>query len=181
MGDTSISIVPQNIDRKQAQQLSDKVVAYLIQRKIISPYKSHCVLGDESGYPPGIKYIEALDDSNNDFLEVKTNGLQVVDHRRVFYANGVDEIKCPNCDANNIESEWGEALGEWVNNTGNDKIKCLGCGDSFSICEYIFEPTWAFGELGFTFWNWYGVFKETFLKDIEAVIGYKLKIVHSKL
>jgi ribosomal protein S27E len=181
MGDTSISIVPQNVNRKQAKKLSDKVVAYLIERKIISPYKSDCVLGEESGYPPGTKYKEALEESNNHFLELRTNGLQIVDNRQVFYANGVDEIKCPNCGTNNIESEWGEALDEWVNNTGNDKIKCLGCGHSFSIEEYIFEPAWAFGELGFTFWNWYGVFKESFLKDIEAVIGCKLKIVHSKL
>ena len=84
---------------------------------------------------------------------------------------------------NLIESyidEFEVAIEEWTNNTGDDQIKCPNCESVDSIVHYIFEPTWAFGGLGLTFWNW-GTFKETFFEDLENLMGKKLRVVYGKM
>lgn len=70
--------------------------------------------------------------------------------------------------------------GEWINNTGKDKINCPQCGNLYSIVDYVFEPTWAFSELGFKFWNWGDEFSDDFINEIELLIERKVKKVYAR-
>lgn len=179
MGDHYHRIVLENVTKEESNSIADKIVEYLIKRKIISSQKADCVLSGE-GYLPGENYFEAYNQSQDDLLNWSVNGVEVQIGHQVFYSNWLDEINCPNCGTNIHELEWGDALSEWCDESGNDKIDCPQCGKSNSIVDYIFEPTWAFGELGFTFWNWGDDFNKDFINDIQELTGKKVKTVYGR-
>lgn len=178
MGDTYCNIVLDNVDTMSDKAIADIVVQHLIARKIISASLTDCVLGQDSGYPPAENYWQVLEDGDQRFPD---DGVEVNLGRRIFYSAGVDEINCPNCNENIVALDWGSALDEWMNETGNDKIVCPGCSHSYSISEYKFDPNWAFGNIGFTFWNWGSDFKRDFIDELEQLTGYKIKVVYGKL
>ena len=179
MGDSYIKIVPQNVLTEEVNELADKILKFLIDKKIISPDKTDCTLG-EPGYCPGDNYNEILLDDNG-LLNLITNGLELtIGERTVFWANDIQEIKCPNCNTNIIDLDWGQKIEEWTSNTGDDEIECPNCKKVNSIVDFVFEPAWAFGELGLTFWNW-GTFKESFFAELESITGKKMKIIFGKL
>ena len=181
MGDTYCNLVPVRVGNASASDVGAKVVRHLINRKIVSDRLTDCVLGEEGGYAPGDNYRHAIDDPYDYILDQSTNGLAVNLGRQVFYAAGVDQVLCPNCKENIVDTGWEDAMDEWVNETGNDILTCPSCGHSYSITEYIFEPNWAFGELGFTFWNWGGQFKDEFIKELEQLTGSTISVVYGKL
>ena len=55
MSDSYITIVPTNVTYGQVKELSQKTVDWLIEEEIISKNLADCVLGQETGYPPGLK------------------------------------------------------------------------------------------------------------------------------
>lgn len=181
MGDFYSIVVPQKANSTGAAAIAEKVVQYLINRKIISADKTDCTLGDEDGYPPAENYRQIMEHPTGDLFGLLTNGLEVNVGREVFYGDGVDSIKCPACEAGMMDADWGEAIDEWMNDTGNDTICCPACGKESSVTELVFEPAWAFGELGFRFWNWGAPFKEAFVNEIEMLTGYRVKTVYGKL
>lgn len=181
MGDFYSIVVPQKVNSTEAAAIAEKVVQYLINRKIISADKTDCTLGEEDGYPPAENYRQVMEHPTEDLFGLLTNGLEVNVGREVFYGDGVDNIKCPACEAGMMDADWGEAIDEWMNDTGNDTICCSACGKESSVTELVFEPAWAFGELGFRFWNWGAPFKEAFINDIEMLTGYRVKTVYGKL
>lgn len=181
MGDTYAAIVPYGVAPESAQAVADLFVNYLIKRKIISGKLTECVLGMDSGYPPAHHYGQILVQADDYLPELSTNGVAIQLGRQVFNAGGADEIGCPNCGNNIVDTDWGNALEEWGNETGNDTVKCIICGTEASITEYKFKPDWAFGNLGFTFWNWGSEFTNEFIRDLEKHLGYKLNIVYGKL
>jgi hypothetical protein len=179
MGDTYTKIIPQNVSSEEVNNVAGKVIEYLTNRRIIKTTKTDCTLG-EPGYPPGDNYEQVLQDDNG-FRELTTNGLELtIGGRNVFWTNEIDAIKCPNCMTDIITLDWGQAIDEWTNDTGNDKIQCPDCGNAHSIVDFNFEPAWAFGQLGLTFWNW-PAFKDEFLEDIQAAMGKKVKVIYGKL
>ena len=181
MGDTYCNIVVDKVDKTLVRTIADKVIQHLVDKKIIGDTLTDCVLGQATGYPPGNNYRLVLEDPDDHLIEISTNGVGVNLGRQVFYAGGVDEINCPNCGENIVETDWGPALDEWMKESGNDKIVCPSCTKLFSITEYKFEPNWAFGNVGFTFWNWGSEFKDDFIKDLEQLTGHKINLVYGKL
>jgi len=180
MGDTYCSLVPVSVSRASAGAVAKKFISHLIDGSIIDDRQSACVLGSSTGYPPAKSFITVIENPDTGLLQLSTNGLAITTGRQVFHAAGVDEIRCPACGCNNIDSDWGELLDEWVRETGKDHLLCQGCGAAVSIVDYRFSPVWAFGELGFTFWNW-GIFKQEFLREVEEVIGHRIVVVYGKI
>jgi len=182
MSDIFISLVPQPINTTEVIALADKVINWLYQQNIIKNTKTDCVLGSNEGYPPGDGFKKIIDGDDYGLLDLYTNGLEVKIAREVFHngGHGVDSISCPNCNCNIISTDWGEIIDEWYNETGKDKIVCLDCKTTASITEYKFVPAWAFGNLGFTFWNW-PPFKEGFVKDLETLTAKSITIVYGRL
>jgi hypothetical protein len=181
MSDSFISIVPQNVEKTQVKSIADKVINHLVQKGIIKKKLTDCTLG-EPGHAPGDNFREALDGDDYGFDKLRTNGLEVITQRHVFHngGNGLDEIIYPNCCANIIESDWGDKLGEWVNETVEDKITCSQCNATHSVTEYKFEPTWAFGNLGFTFWNWPDLNKGI-ISEVEDIAGSKVIVIYGRI
>jgi hypothetical protein len=181
MGGNFISIVPLKISKSEVAPLAEKVINWLLSQKIIKEPKTACVLGSSDGYPPGDNYVNIID-GNDYLLELETNGLDVKMTREVFHngGNGVDRILCPSCSYNIYESDWGSLIDEWYKETGEDMITCPECETPHSIADYKFDPPWAFGDVGFTFWNWPS-FTESFINDLEILTGKSLVIVYGRL
>ena len=181
MSDTFITLVPDNVNNLQVQELANKILNHLTQKGIVKNGLTECTLGNK-GYEPGDKFMSVIDENDLGLQDLHTNGLEMKKTKEVFHngSNGLDEINCPNCKTNIIDSDWGQALDEWTNETGKDKITCPNCKSVNSITEYKFEPNWGFGNLALTFWNWPSL-KEGFIKDIEKLIERKIRIIYGRL
>jgi hypothetical protein len=180
MSDAYITIVPTNVTQGQVKDLSKMTIAWLSEKGIILTNQTDCVLGETLGYPPGPKYMDAIDGDDFGLLKLRTNGLAAVTERQVFDngENGLDEINCPKCGANNIDSDWGEAVGLW--DTGKIGIlRCSQCDNEASIADYDFRPDWGFGEFGLTFWNW--PLSSRFFDDLRVFVGTDIKIIYGRL
>jgi hypothetical protein len=182
MGDNFISVVPLKIAKPETQSLAERVINWLKQKQIIQKEKTDCVLGDNMGYAPGENFKTAIDGDDCGVPEFKTNGLEIVTQREVFHngQNGIDSVTCPNCNFNIMDSDWGELVSEWFNDTGRDKITCTTCNNIYSIVDYKFDPPWAFGDVGFTFWNWPSL-TDDFIEEFKTVIGKPVTVVYGRL
>lgn len=180
MSDSFITIVPTNVTRGQVGELSQRTIKWLTEKEIISRNQTDCVLGQEAGYPPGPKYKSIIDGDDFGLLQLKTNGLQLMTARQVFDNgdNGLEEINCPKCGANNIDSDWGEVIGAW-DNEQSDKLKCSQCDTESSITDYEFKPNWGFGEFGLTFWNWPSLTAQ-FLDDFKKLLDKDVKVIYGQ-
>jgi len=181
MGDITSSIVVKGINMAKATALADKAIKHLIAQKIILGEQTDCVLGKPLGYPPGENHGLVMEEESDQWLELRTNGLEITVGRNVYYANGIDSIECPNCEANIEETNWGDAMDAWVSESENDQVTCPECNQSRSVTELVFKPTWTFGELGFTFWNWGTPFNQSFIDEMETVLGHKVVIAYTKI
>ncbi|MCB0535487.1 MAG: hypothetical protein KDD14_25000 [Saprospiraceae bacterium] len=182
MSDTYITIVPEKTDKSQAKELAQKVVDYLISKRIIDGQLTNCVLSNSLGYAPGDNFASVIEGENYGLKTLQANGLQVETTRQVFDngGNGLDAITCPDCNTDIIDSEWGEALSEWTEGTGKDSITCPGCRADYSITQYKFNPAWGFGYFGFTFWNWQEL-KADFINELAQVLGKEVTVVYGRV
>lgn len=182
MSDTFTSIVPINpIEKEAAENLAEKVQAWLSARKIIADSKTDCSLG-ESGYPPAENYESILIEKDPQLLELYTNGLEIISERHIFHNGGfdVEQILCSKCGADIIDQDWQNALGEWLEDSETANITCPECKNHYSIAQYQFIPEWGFNQFGLTFWNW-NEFNSKFIQDLEALIGGKVKIIRGRI
>jgi DNA-directed RNA polymerase subunit RPC12/RpoP len=178
MSDSYKSIVPINVKKDEVESIASKVLDWLTAKKIIKNEITDCTLG-ENGYPPSENYKSIIEGHDYDFTTLWTNGLAIIKNREVFEngGNGLEEINCPTCGTNIIEQDWQQAIEEWYNETGKDSMKCPHCNSQESITQYHFVPMWAFGELGFKFWNWPD-FKPSFIEEFEKVVEKPIVIVY---
>jgi hypothetical protein len=181
MSASFISIVPVNVNKVEAKELADKVIDHLTKKKIINRELTDCILG-KNGHSPGDNFKDAIDGDDYGLKDLLTNGLEIITTREVFHNGGneINEINCPNCKTNIIEADWIEAINEWANETGLDIVTCPNCSIEHSITDYNFIPTWGFGDLGFTFWNWPDL-KDEFIKDIEKTLKRPVKLIYGRL
>ncbi len=171
MSDTYISIVPVNVKANEVSLLAEKVKNELIRRKVIN-----------QDFIPGSNAMSVVVEKDDFFKSLLNNKLDIIKTRQVFQngQNGTETIKCPNCSFDIIETNWIDVVEEWHSNSKKDSITCPKCSETNSVTEYIFEPVWGFGELGFTFWNW-PKFEDSFILELENLLSRKVKIVHGLL
>lgn len=183
MGNWFQNAVIKAVSEEEIEAVSTKIIEYLIAEEIISRKMSNNVLSSDNGYKPGNKWQRIVEyPEENDFLTLRTNGMDITKGRNVFFAGGADleVISCPNCNENNIDCDWGELFGSWIDEPSTAILQCRECREAFSISEYIFEPTWALSNLGFTFWNW-PILKDAFISKLQDVVGKPIIRVDGKL
>jgi hypothetical protein len=181
MSDTFITIVPKKVTADEVPDISKRTIDWLTKRDIISQNLTDCILGENKGYPPGLKCHEIFEEINFELRNLKTNGLEIVTTRQVFHngGNGLDEIVCLKCGANNIDSDWAEKVDSWYKKE-NDTFECSECNHETSITNYDFQPKWGFGEFGLKFWNWPD-FNKDFLDDLKRLLNKDIEIIHGRL
>lgn len=177
MGDTYQKLVPAHVSQTEAPQVAEAMLAFLIERQVILPDRIDNVMDAEEGYPPGPQYQQAVQqDPPSDLRKQTTNGVEVSLGRNVFWADEPTAVQCPHCGHNMVKRKWEKAIDAWYRQAGGDQLTCDHCGKSSSVVEYEFEPTWAFGEVGLTFWNWPPL-HPGFLSQMSQQLGRPLRVV----
>jgi hypothetical protein len=197
MGDYFRTIVDRAVPASAAPALAQRVMDYMIGRRIIQAVRSDCVLRKEFGFAPGENVEEALarwtpagtpgaplpvDQIVSDLRGLATNGVVEVVGRTVFHnaGGGLDIVRCPLCLANEVASAWGEIVARWHEGDDLAALQCTSCNESSPVTEWTFDPPWAFGNLGFEFWNWPPL-NRNFVNTIAGILGHKVAVVVGKV
>lgn len=196
MGDYYRVVVDPRASAAEAPVLAKKVIEYMVRRNILRAERSACVCSDEGGYPPGDNVAEALAQCTSKASKVPlplekivayvrqcaVNGVVEVVGRTVFHNGGlgVDVVRCPLCQANDVEGNWGDAVGHWYYGDDLAPLQCSKCNEKSPLSDWTFDPPWAFGHLGFQFWNW-SPMKRDFIDRISDILGHKVVLVTAKV
>lgn len=183
MGSWFQTIVDKNASIEEAETLATEIRDWFVGRGIIQATLTDCVLGgDGRGYPPGRNFEEAINPStNHHFLHLWTNGLHLVIGRTVFDSGqGETTVLCPNCQIPQADHiQWVDAIGEWYEGK-TAQLLFPHCNTSAPITEWVFDPPWGFGNLGFKFWNWPPL-KDEFVSELGERLKHQIVIVKGKL
>ncbi len=184
MGDHNISIVPDKLVYPGKEQKAAEILEWLVKEKIVQPVLSDCILSmNKMGYAidEGAKQVLLYPDSGTPF-QLLTNGLEIILERTVFHTgeNGLDEVVCPSCAVNIGNLETGDEISGWLNEwylNGTAEMACPSCNKKHVLNGYIYQPQWAFSDLGFSFWNWEMV-TDPFLETFSEKLGCPVRVVH---
>jgi hypothetical protein len=179
MGDYFDIIVDEEATEDEAPVLAASVVEWLISEGIIGSEMTDNVLGSDLGYPPGPNNEKAGGDK---VPHLWTNGMHVITGRTVFHPmQGEVSLICSECGERlQWSDEWSDAVGEWYDRKGQGLLACVRCGHTKPITEWRHDPPWAFGNLGFQFWNWPPL-TESFIELVSQRLGHKVVHVYGKL
>jgi hypothetical protein len=182
MGDWFQNLVAPNIAAPQAKAVGGRMLGWLVAEEIVSAETKDCVLGADLGHPPGPQYAKATGKPDPHLLSLWTNGLAVISKRTVFHSGqGGFELICSACKSKfEPPDRWGDAVDEWFKQSGPGDLACPVGGVSRSVDEWQHDPPWAFGELGFEFWNW-PQFTQAFVDEFEKRLGSRIVHVYGKL
>jgi len=199
MSDNAQIIVDVDAGPADAEKLAAFVREWLIREGIIvaEPIKSD--RGNLGGHAPGANYHHAIKPNSDSVQIVWENGVQIARHvectygrlefltgRRVFDAggNGI-ELECARCEqVLSSEQVFGahdpsylDAVGLWFGGDERVTFPCPWCGERRLLTEWRGPFPWAFGYLGFKFWNWPPL-AERFIQEITGKLGHRTILVH---
>jgi hypothetical protein len=182
MGDSYQKIVDRIVTLEDAEAKVNLVKTWLVDKKIILPDISDCTLGDEGGCPPGPNYTYAAESSSEILFMLKDKGVSiesgpqwVLDPRAGRY-----DMICTDCNSRHqAKEECFEAIDTWMEEMQDVQIACPGCSRQKFMREWDFDPPIAIGCFAVTFWNWPPL-KESFIKELENIIGNKVVYVSGK-
>jgi hypothetical protein len=188
MGDHYQTIVDVESSLGEAEALAVKVVNFLVERRIVLPVKTDCVVGDNLGYPPGPNARQTVESPELFLDTLVTLGMEVITERRVHFSDDL-AVRCPNCRFELVAwwasphelqpHDWDIALRQWLQGD-EGLLTCPQCDQACSLTKWVYDPPWAFGNLAFRFWNWTDL-KEEFVKEIADLLGHKIAFVCGKL
>src|SRR5262249_10862911 len=110
------------------------------------------------------------------------NGVEEIVGRNVFHnmGAGLDAVRCPLCLSNQVNADWGVAVDGWYRGDDMAACQCRSCNENGPIKQWRFDPPWAFGNLGFTFWNWPPM-KRSFIDQISKILCHDVVLVAGKV
>jgi hypothetical protein len=70
------------------------------------------------------------------------------------------------------------AIEAW--HVGHGFASCRACQHQLALNDWIWEPAWGFGYLGFEFWNWPTI-TDSFVETLSNRLGHRIVVVRGKL
>jgi len=178
-----------------ASELADSLVRWLIGEGVIMKIPTDCVLGADSGYPPGPDALAVVIDRDERFLTLRSNGVDVSTERRVFHPGQSDlgAVHCPRCGepvllsdpaTGSVTDQWqpfADALDAWCEGDAG-QVRCPHCSLSVTFNDWLWVPgpPFAVGFLGVTFWNW-PTLSTQFIERVAEHLGHRLVLTGGKL
>jgi hypothetical protein len=177
----------------EVEELAADLTGWLIETGIVLAERTDCVLGSDLGYPPGLHYVDAVTEPDPSLPRLWTNGVDVVTGRTVFDSGqgGIDSAECPHCNTRSrftdelrefdraLWDPFGEAIDDWYAG-GDGTLACPACAKPVELNEWKWDPTWGFGHLGFTFWNWPPL-SPSFVAKFSRRLGHRVVCPAGKL
>lgn len=180
MGDSYQTIADVEVTERESSALAVSAVAWLAATGVVAAAPTACVLdGGGAGHAPGPRYTDAVAADGHALLDTRPNGLQVVTGRTVFSALGADQVACPRCHTAAAWDGVEDAIAEWYAG-GDGRRACPACGSALALNDWDWEPRWAFGCLGLTFWNWPPL-RPDFVAGVAGRLGHRAVLVAGRL
>jgi hypothetical protein len=177
MSDNIVWVADIDATLEEASILAERGLAWLVRESIAQtvPGQGYSSYG-AAVYRPGAKAaawsVQVCDDLRQCGVEVRVG-------RTVFYScPGPISVRCQHCGTSHDEGvPWGDAVGAWFANEGDDTLICPACSRSERIVDWTFlESDWAFGNLGFGFHNW--SIDDALAYELGKVLGHRVKIAY---
>ncbi len=156
-----------------------RVLRLMIDREIIEPSQDRCLPDPDAwGHRPGPNAASVVKSGDDAVCRLQVNGVSVTIGRTIFDSGrGQLTPRCPDCrTASEPGLPWLDALDEWFTRSGSGSLACDSCRGRNPVDLWIYEPPWAFGNLGFTFWNWPPL-KVDFVLELSKLLGHKTRLV----
>ena len=182
MSDNFEMLVDVDATSRDSDQLASTVVDRLRNLGLISgSLNRDCVLGT-MGYRTGPAVpdsYEQLAFPENRFWELRTCGVEPKTGKGfTMWALGpvCEGFTCTSCRSHvepfgdELGDSVGEAINEWLEQTGPALVRCPRCGQQRSIAQWECKPPLGFGNLSFTFWNWPPLDSSSWKIDIAAIV-----------
>ncbi len=185
MADYFQTIVDTQAAPDQADHLAKHVVAWLAEKGVVKPSPS-----EEGGYDRGPNAVEialpcAPRPGHESIPPVHTH-LQVL-IGRMTHPDDLSEAReprpgCPACGKtfDDVDGEWQAATQDWISGDDDAPLRCGACGKESPVAAWTYHNRYAYGHLGFRFWNWPPL-KPAFLDDIRRELGHSIALVEGKL
>jgi hypothetical protein len=150
------NIVDCDATLEEAPELAEIVIGWMISEGIVVPTDSK-LPGWPKHYPGGPRLGEwaASPESAGDITR-QAEGVDIEIGRQVFFnmsADGWPDAICPNGHRQPLLKGDFDVVSEWYAATGSARLLCMTCQSAYPAPEWAFEPDFALGNLGFTFWN----------------------------
>lgn len=179
MSDNYRVIVDPVVSESEAPEFAASILSWLAGDGIVVNEQTDCALGSLA-HAPGPDVDKALADGWEPYawlLELGVNGMEISIGRKWFWAREFARdgpVRCPQCDtARQTGDEWSDAIDEWCR-TGHALVTCPGCKHASPLPTWKAAPDWAFGHLGFTFWNWPDL-REAFVVEFSRRLGHPVE------
>ncbi|MFD7403418.1 hypothetical protein ACFV7R_12235 [Streptomyces sp. NPDC059866] len=191
MGNHFQTVVDLDATSVDAPALAARGLDWLVMEGIVRAERTDCVLGAPLGHPPGPLWAKAVSEEDWE----PSDGLNIEIGRTVFHGGQGDAMYavCPHCATHTdlytdewdvIEGAWepfGKAIETW-HDTGKATVTCQRCGRAGDLTAWTWaDDYYAFGYLGFEFWDW-PEFSPRFLSRFaETLGGHRTVLVGGKL
>lgn len=191
MGEYLHTFVDLDATAADAGELANRGRDWLIREQIVRAELTDCTLREDLGNPPGDQWAKAALDQDQEPMD----GLGVQAGRTVFCGGqgDVDYATCPQCTARTwfftedrgplagVFKPFNDAIEVWQA-TGEARVACSACTRFSELTRWRWERDYfAFGYLGFEFWNW-PEFDPGFAGVLGQVLGgHQIVVVEGKL
>jgi len=140
----------------EAPELAETVIAWMISEAIVVAPDSD-IPGWPKHYPGGPRLGEwAVARESAGDVTLQAEGVDVEVGRQVFFnmsADGWPDAICPKGHRQPLLKGDFDIVSEWYAASGPARVRCLTCESAYPATEWSFEPDFALGNLGFTFWG----------------------------
>jgi hypothetical protein len=191
MGSHFQTIVDLDATPAAAAVLAARGLEWLVKEGMVRAERTNCVLGAALGHPPGPLWAKAVGQVDWE----PSDGLKIETGRTVFHGGQGDAMYavCPHCAAHVdlYTDEWDviestsepfhRAIKTW-HATGRAAVACPRCSRAGDLTAWAWDNDYyAFGYLGFEFWDW-PEFSPSFLERFaHALGGHRTVLVGGKL
>ncbi|WP_137992496.1 hypothetical protein [Streptomyces vilmorinianum] len=181
MGSHFQTVVDLDATAEDAPALAARALDWLVAQGIVRDERTDCVLGAPLGHPPGPRWASAV--AVEDWEP--GGGLRIEVGRTVFHGGQGDAqyAVCPHCatrtrfcteDWEYIEDgarePFDRAISAW-HDTGAAAVTRTHCGRDGDLTAWAWaDDFYAFGHLGFEFWDW-DEFDPRFLDAFGTALG----------
>lgn len=100
MGEYPQTLCDVDASDDEAETLKQRLLAWLVSKRIVAPDITNCVLSDDGGYRPAENYGYAIygrDAGQLDPPWLAANGLQIAVGRQVYWGGDLEAVICPHC------------------------------------------------------------------------------------